>query len=77
MNSNTRAANYLLDLGMLLREMALEAKKTSIENESEYDLGRVMAYYEVISLMQQQAKTFEIELSDLNMEEFDPDQKLL
>lgn len=47
--NNERAKNYLLDLGTFLREQALEAKESS--QKSEYHLGRLMAYHEIVSLM--------------------------
>ncbi len=77
MNPNEKAKNYLLDLGMLLREKALEAKESKKESGSEYDLGRLMAYHEVVSLMRQQAEAFGIEFSELNLEGLDPEQDLL
>ena len=73
--------NYLLDLGMLLKEDALAAKEaidTLINHEERiHELGRVLAYYEVISLMQQQAMSFGIPLNLIGLEDFDPERKLL
>ncbi len=36
-----------------------------------------MAYYEVISLMQQQAEAFGIPLTDINLEGLDPEKDVL
>ena len=36
-----------------------------------------MAYYEVISLMQDQARTFHLQLTDLGFEGFDPERDIL
>jgi hypothetical protein len=73
--------NYLLDLGVLLKEKALEAKEakdTLSDHEArDYELGRLMAYHEVISLMQQQAIGFGISLDQIGLEDFDPERKLL
>ena len=56
-------ANYLRDLGYLVRE-AGELAKTDVARASESDRpfqqGRLMAYYEVLSLMQQQAEAFQL-----------------
>lgn len=72
---------YLYDLGFLLKEDALEAKR---EREAakgseayEFHNGRVMAYYEVITLMQQQAEGFDIPLEELRLEDVDPDRDLI
>lgn len=78
--------NYLRDLGYLLKEAALESKQSFSElkqsessnevNES-FASGRALAYYEVISLMKQQAKAFSIEHSKLALSDLDPDKDLL
>ena len=56
--------NYLHDLGTLIKEHAREAKeqKASFQGSSaqDYDSGYLMAWYEVVSLMQQQAEAFGI-----------------
>lgn len=78
MNSDARAKNYLFDLGTLLREKAFEAKRSRQEGTNEdYHIGRLMAYYEVVSLMIHQAEVFGIELSEINLTEIDPDRDLL
>ena len=73
---------YLRDLGNLLKESALEAKKIS-EKEApgsegfHFESGRLMAYYEVISLMQQQAQGFQIALEELDLHDIEPDRDLV
>jgi hypothetical protein len=77
--SNTHA-NYLLDLGHYVREAAEEAKKqvnSATEDELEFRQGRLMAYYEVVSHMQQQAVAFDLPLTDLHLDGIDPDTDLL
>jgi hypothetical protein len=73
-------ANYLLDLGRLIRESG-EATKTAVaaaaENDRQFQQGRQMAYYEVLSLMQQQAVAFDLPLDDLSLDGFDADRDLL
>jgi hypothetical protein len=73
--------NYLFDLGYLLRERALDAKQEfesarGSPNESFYS-GRLMAYYEVMSLLIGQAFSFELPIDDLHLEGLDPDRDLL
>ena len=78
MNSDARAKNYLFDLGTLIRDRAFEAKTSRQESANEdYHIGRLMAYYEVISLMIHQAEVFGIELSEINLTEIDPGRDLL
>ncbi len=74
-------ANYLFDLGLLIKERALEARRQRDELpqgslEREFHSGRVVAFNEMISIMQQQAEGFGIPLSDLQLDDIDPDRDL-
>ncbi|WP_328189684.1 hypothetical protein [Marinobacter sp. OP 3.4] len=73
--------NYLHDLGVLIKEKALDAKvskERSIGQESAgYDLGYLMAFYEVVSLMKQQADAFGIDPDQMGLGDIDPDIDLL
>ena len=75
------AANYLADLGTLLKERALEARANAGSEkgnqEHQFELGRLTAYYEVLSLMRQQANAFGLDLRDVSLHDFDPDAELL
>lgn len=75
------AANYLLDLGSLLKKDALEARAKAQASrgtgDNDYDSGRAFAYYEVISLMQQQAAAFQLPLEALSLADIDADRDLL
>lgn len=79
--SSTTHANYLADLGDLLKREALRAKIQASEevgkSDHQFALGRLMAYYEVVSLMLQQAEAFGIAASDICLQDFDPDRELL
>jgi hypothetical protein len=73
-------ANYLRDLGYELREAALEAKNRAAKASAEtkdFEAGRAFAYYEVLSLMQQQAEVFELPLAKLALDGLDADRDLL
>ncbi len=80
---NSTIENYLKDLIFLLKENALKAvvekKKLAYENLKEYNysLGYLMAYHEVISLLQQQAMAFGISLESLGLHDIDPEKDLL
>jgi hypothetical protein len=81
-------AYYLRDLGYLLRERAEEAtrKARSIRagrpvpertDADAFDEGVAHAYYEVLSLMHNQAEAFQIPLADLALEGLDPERDLI
>jgi hypothetical protein len=69
--------HYLRDLGYELRQRAVEARETMVDVPTEFDRGRHQAYYEVLSLMQQQAAAFDLPLADLALDGFDADRDLL
>jgi hypothetical protein len=43
----------------------------------QFALGRLTAYYEVLSLVKQQAEAFGIDVTALSLQGFDPDRDLL
>lgn len=75
------AANYLRDLGDLVKRSALHARaqrdSSSTEVDRAFESGRLTAYYEMVSLMQQQAIAFGIELGDVALDDIDPERDLL
>ncbi|UOQ90631.1 hypothetical protein MUN74_06895 [Agromyces endophyticus] len=71
---------YLQDLGDLVKQAGLEAKRvarTAEETDRQFALGRLSAFYEIISLMQQQAEAFNLELVAVGLEDIDPDRELI
>jgi hypothetical protein len=81
MKEDPKYRYYLMDLGFLLREQALEAKarKDAAQDKDDrlFHAGVLLTYYGVISLMQQQATGFDIALEDLRLDGFLPDRDLL
>lgn len=79
--SHDASANYLRDLGDLLKRAALNVREqrdsASREDDRTFEAGRLTAYYEVISLMQQQAEAFGIELDQVQLDDIEPDRDLL
>ena len=70
--------DYLLDLGFLLKEMAVEAHRRAAQNrDDQFTAGRAMGFYEVLSLIQMQAATFALPLEDLALGGFDADRDLM
>ena len=79
---STRYKNYLLDLGFLIKEEALNSKKERDEKkrdskEYSFESGYLMAFHYIIGLMQQQAEAFGIPLEDMRLEDIDTDKDLL
>jgi hypothetical protein len=73
-------ANYLHDLGQLVRKAGEQAKQETASATPEdkiFQQGRLMAYYEVLSLMQHQAEAFDLPLNDLALSGLDPDRDLI
>ncbi len=77
----TPAENYLLDLGSLLKEEAIAAKQRTLvaegSNEHGFELGRLTAYYEILSIMKSQASAFGISVEAVSLADIDPDSDLL
>lgn len=74
--------NYLYDLGPIILERALKVKTTKEgrpKDSPEYNFaaGQLMAFNEVISIMQQQADGLGIPLKDLRLDGVEPDRDLL
>ena len=70
--------NYLSDLSILIKEKAHAAKEGKAANaKDEYISGYLMALYEVIDLMQQQADAFGIDKETISLADIDPDKELL
>lgn len=74
---NSEYLNYLKDSIPLLVEQALETKREQSSSNSDFDNGKLMAYYEVITLLQQQAVAFGVPLSDIGLDKISPDNDLL
>lgn len=72
---------YLRDLGLEVKLRALEARRErdaapAGSEARAFHSGRVMAFNEVISIMQQQAEGFGIPLTDLCLDDILPDRDL-
>lgn len=74
---DTKYRDYLRDLSIEIIEMALEAKKNAISEKSDFRLGYLAGFHRVVSLMQQQAVAFGIQLEDIGLEGIDSDTDLI
>jgi len=61
---------YIHDLASIIREKA--NKSISIESCSDFESGRALAYAEILSIMQNQADSFEIPRNKIGLDGFDP-----
>jgi hypothetical protein len=81
MKDHEKLKNYLLDLGQLVKEYALaaveEKEKHRGQPAQEFYDGYVLGFHRIVSLMQQQALAFGIDLEDLKLDEIEPDRDLV
>lgn len=81
MTPSTSAQGFLRDLGHLLRERAIDAKleraRAVDSDDEDMKLGRLMAYYEVLSLIEEQAAAFGLDDAVVGLEGFDAGRDLL
>jgi len=77
---NNKFEHYLFDLGGLVKEYALAAVEERQKQEDpaslEFYEGYILGFHRIMSLMQQQALAFGIELKDLQLEGIEPDRDL-
>ena len=74
--------SFLFDLGLYLKEAALEAKADLASKQkgtADYDFaaGRALAYYEVLSTLKQTLNGFDIPSSAMQRDDLNPDRDLL
>lgn len=73
--------NYLMDLGFLVKEYALEAKQDKekcVGTPSEdFATGYLCGFHRIVTLMQQQAEGFQIPLEDLRLDDIDGNRDLI
>ena len=80
MTDKDSCTNYLRDLAYELIERALKAnrdKATAAPEDALFARGRAFAYYEVVSLMKEEAISFELPLEEIGLADVDPDNDLL
>lgn len=72
---------FLHDVGIQLKEAALEAKSEAAEKpagpERDFSLGVMLGWHNALSTLQSTARSFEIPLEELNLEGLDPTRDLL
>jgi len=64
MNRLITYKHFLLDLIPLIKENMTDLKK---QEDTDYNSGKIFAYYEVLSLIQMQAEAFGININELGL----------
>jgi hypothetical protein len=74
----TESAQLLLsDLAREFLDKGRAAKAEACRSGTDYDKGRQYAYFEVISLISQQAEAFGLDLASIGLDRIDPERELL
>jgi hypothetical protein len=81
MSKSEAYKNYLFDLGYELKQSARDARRERDSapegsDDRAFRSGRLLAFYEVISTLRNRAEGFGIPLSDLRLDDIDPDREL-
>jgi hypothetical protein len=70
--------HYLRDLGSLIRELASKARDIAgADPHDDYAQGQVFAYYEIVTVLLNQAAAFGLSPADIGLDGFDPERELL
>jgi hypothetical protein len=73
--------NFLLEFVQEIIDRSLKAseerKTTKKKEDYDYLLGKIMGYYDFITLMQMDAQTFGIPLKSIGLDKIEPDKDLL
>ena len=71
--------DYLLDLGLILRESSVQARQRATEARGTpaeaYEEGRAMAYHEIATLLLQRAAAAGLPPEAFRLEGFDPERE--
>ena len=67
----------LNDVVRELLDKARAAKTAATQSGTDYDKGRLYAYYEVVSLLSQQAEAFGLDVAAIGLSRIDPERDLL
>lgn len=81
MTDSQTAAHFVRDLAQLTKEAALSARLARDASvggpDADLQLGKLIAWHEIVSLMQQQARAFGLDLDDLALGDIDPESDLV
>lgn len=69
--------NYLHDLGVLIKELAIDASHMAKSEKTEFSVGYMTGFHRIVSLMQQQAEVFGIPLESIGLQGIDANTDLV
>lgn len=73
--SDEKYKNYLIDLGTITKEYAREAIAENVSakgsEDENYKTGYMMGFHRLVTLMQQQAESFDIPLNEIGLADID------
>jgi len=75
--TNEPISLMLIDTCRELVEMAKAARAEANQSGTDYDKGRSFAFYEALSLLEQQANAFSIDRSSIGLSNFNAERDLL
>lgn len=68
---------FLQDFCKIMQSKVLEVKNECLKNNDDYNKGRLIVYYDLITTLQQQADAFGIDRNEINISDINPDKELL
>jgi hypothetical protein len=74
MENNKKELLFIKDLVYIIKEMAENVKK---DKNDYFEMGRHIAFYEILSAIEQQAIVFGYNKEDIGMENFSADKNIL
>lgn len=71
MVGNDKYKSYLISLGEVIREYAIEAKRNKESligtKDEEFAAGYLCGFHRIVTLMQQHAESYDIELAEISL----------
>jgi len=68
---------YICEVCEVIKERALQAKEEEKSDKNLFNSGRLMAFNEVVSILQQDALGMGIDLNELKLDDIKPDTDLV
>ena len=71
-----RCKKYVRDLGILIKEKALAVRAQRTQADDSYSMGAIVAYHDIVALMQSQALAFGMRFEVIGLDGINPDEDL-
>jgi hypothetical protein len=69
--------NYIHDLGALVVERGLQAKKEAEDSSSDFAVGKLSAIHDIVTIMLELSKNFNLDVNTIGLNDVKPDKDLL